>query len=92
MADGSDFPQHNRVFTAPVFHDGTEDDRVSSLPVFDNGMVIVSCWTLSEEELLEVIASKKIYLALWSRGIQPQFIGSESAVREMIADHGVWPK
>ncbi len=88
MAKGTDFEGANRTFGAPR----GEEDRVSSLSIFDNGVTYVSCWELNDDELAEVARTGQVWLSVWSRVLYPAFVGSETRVREINADHGLWPK
>lgn len=68
-----------------------DDLQCSSLPVYRNGVNCVSCWEFSDEEIQEIIKTKRVYISLWSGRTQPPiYIGSESDVRQIIADNGVW--
>jgi hypothetical protein len=84
MASGTDFPGSNAVLGAPK---GVEN--VIPLSVFRNGVCCVSCWQLSDEELVEIIKTRRVYLSVfWGDTQPPVFLGSETAVRDMIADYG----
>lgn len=45
---------------------------------------VVSCWELTDEEIQEVIKTKKIYLSLltFNKRIQPQRLSVENPVKE----------
>lgn len=88
MANGTEFKGSNRVLGAPK-----GSDNVVPLHVFCNGVCCVSCWELSEEELAEIVRTKRVFLSVFFGNTQPPvYLGSESAVRGMIADYGVWKK
>jgi len=71
-----------------------EEDRISPLPVFRNGSVCVSCWELDDEERLELLATGRIFLSVWSGTSQPPvFVGTERSTLRHLADlGGVWKK
>lgn len=88
MGHAVKFPGANSILTAPP---GAEN--VSDLHTFKNGVSCVSCWQLSDDELAEVQRTGRVFLSVMSGRTQPPvFVGSESAVRELEADYGVWRK
>jgi hypothetical protein len=85
MAHGVKFDGANREFKPPV---GRDD--VSSLHVYDNGIYTVSCWELTDEELKEILKTKRVFLSVF-RGagpLYPAYVGSESTLKEVSADYG----
>lgn len=59
---------------------GNGDDRIGTLPVFNNGHCTVSCWQLTDEELVDIVQP-------------PVFVGTEDSVRRIAIDFGgVWKK
>ena len=88
MAAAVDFRGSNFTFMPPK----GEEHRVGTLPVFRNGTCIVSCWELSEEEIAEIVKTKKVFLSSWSGlSMFPAFVGSESVVRSVVVDFGkIW--
>lgn len=81
-----EFEGHNHVLRAPG---GAEN--VTPLPIFRNGTCCVSCWELSDDEIAEIVKSRRIYLSVFFGNTQPPvFVGSERQVRDVIADYGVW--
>ena len=82
------FHGSNGLLGAPA---GSEN--IDALPVFRNGTCCVSAWELSEEELAEVIKTKRVFLSVFFGNSQPPvYVGSESSMREMVADYGVWKR
>jgi hypothetical protein len=79
----------NKILKAPK---GTTEEQVQDLHVFNNGVVSVSCWSLSEEALKEIINTGCIFVSVYSGQTQPPiFIGSHDEVREVAVDYGpVW--
>jgi hypothetical protein len=89
MAHAVNFPGTNKTFTAP---EGRED--VSDLHVFSNGVCNVSAWELTDEELEEVVRTRRVYLSVMSGPVfYPSFLGSEGQVRSLVVDYGkVWQR
>ena len=89
MGTPVDFDGTNKSYRAP---EGRDD--VSDLPVFANGACIVSAWELSEEELEEIVRTRRVFLSSFSGAtLFPVFVGSEGVVRSVVVDYGkVWPK
>lgn len=62
------FEQQNFVWGRPS---GTTDDQVGSMPAYkgveqESGWPLtISCWEPSEEELAEIIRTKKIWLRIY---------------------------
>lgn len=84
------FKGFNSELKAPS---GMDELSCSTLPVFKNGVNCVSCWKLTEEEIQEIIKTKRIFVSLWSGVTQPPiYVGSEETTRQLIADNGVWLK
>lgn len=93
MGTPIEFAGKTHVFTPPKDSDGVPDDRIGALPAYSNGQHIVSCWIFSKEELLEIIRTGKVFVAVLSKTtLYPMFLGSENSVREQIADAGVWKR
>lgn len=90
MGTGVDWPGANKSLGPPP---GKDESQVRTLRVFSNGVECVSCWQLDEEELAEVVRTGKVFVSIFSGSSQPPvYVGSETSVREMSADYGVWPK
>lgn len=86
MAQPVNFQGANRRLDAPA----GREHNVSPLYVFANGMVCVSCWELTPEE----IATGRVYLSVFFGPTQPPvLIADEDVTRSVIADvGGVWKK
>ena len=68
-------------------------ENVGEMPVFRNGVTSTSCWELAPEELVEIIRTGRVYVAVMFGKTQPPvYVGSETAVRAMTADYGVWKR
>lgn len=89
MANGIDFPGSNRRYAPPA---GVSEDQCKTLHVFSNGPCLVSCWEFTDEEIAEIVRTRRAFLSVWSGGtLFPCFVGSESVTRGVVADFGaVW--
>lgn len=89
MGEGVEFAGANRRYTPP---EGVSEEQCKTLHVFTNGACLVSCWRLSDEEIAEIIRSRRVFLSVWSAPtLFPVFVGSESVTRGVVADYGgVW--
>lgn len=91
MGQGVDFIGTNRRFKAPE----GDEETIDSIDVYDNGRCVVTAWKLTDDELAEILASGTVYLTMMtSPNLVPHFVGSETTVRDVIADYakGVWKK
>lgn len=89
MAHGVNFVGANCIYHAP---EGKED-AVSSISAFRNGICVVTCWELTEEEIAEIVRTKRVYCLVMSGKVMfPHYGGTEDVVRELNADYGVWKK
>lgn len=81
-----DFDGANTTLGAPT---GNEHN-VEPMRVFRNGMVCVSCWELSREELEELLENGgRLYLSVFSGSTQPPvMLANESDTRAVLADLG----
>lgn len=68
------FSEANMKFTAPPGREQEVDD----LPVFSDGNQIISCWELTDEELIEVIKTKKVYLGVMGNTTPPIMLMGKS--------------
>ena len=87
MAYPVEFEGCNRVYHAPP-----DRNDIGNLAVFANGVCIVSAWEFTDDEIEEIVRTKRIFLSTMSGEIFfPQFVGSESVVRSVICDYGkIW--
>ena len=90
MANPIQWHGANKVLTAP---EGREGD-IRDIHVFNNGVASVSCWELTQDEILDIIQSRCIFISVLAGPSSPAiFPGSEETVRTMLIDYGkVWPK
>lgn len=92
MAKPVDWYGVNKTLITPK---GETKDRVQDLPVFNNGVMSVSCWQLSPDELADIVQSGGIvFVSVWfGQSSPPLFVGSEETVRSLVVDFGkVWKK
>lgn len=84
-----EFIGQQRIFGPPP----GKEEEIGSLPVFGNGVSVVSCWELSEKELEDIkAAGGRLYLSVMSgHHVLPCFVGSERETAAVVADTGkVW--
>lgn len=65
MARPTPFPESNDVFK------GDPNQGVLDLPVFRDGARSISCWALTPEEVMEIVATGKIWLTVWGNAQPP---------------------
>lgn len=89
MANGVEFAGANRRYGPPA---GVSEEQCKTLHVFTNGACLVSCWEFTDEEIAEIVRTRRAFLSVWSGGtLFPVFVGSESVTRGVVADFGtVW--
>lgn len=89
MKNSVEFPGCNFTFTAP---EGRDD--VSDLRCFRNGKANVLAVKLTEAEKAEFLETGLIFVSVLSGpAFYPIYVGTESTVREVVADYGpVWKK
>ena len=90
MGTPVDFPGSNFRYLPPP----GREETIGDLPVFKNGRCIVSVWELDDEELAEIIRTKRVFLSSMSGNTMfPVFVGSEKTVRSVVVDTGpVWER
>lgn len=92
MANPIQWHGMNKTLQAPASED---KQRIQDMHVFNNGNISVSCWQLTDEELIDLIQNGgKIYLAvLFGPSQPPVFVGTEDSVRRIAVDFGgVWKR
>lgn len=88
MSEPVDFQGANTVLRPP-----TGSDSILPLPIFRNGACCVSCWQLTDDEIAEIVRTKRVFLSVFSGKTQPPvYVGGEEGTRELIADYGVWKR
>lgn len=89
MANAIPWHGNNKTLSAP------NHENIGSLPVFNNDRVTVSCWQLTEAEIIDIIQNGgKIFVAvMYGKSQPPMFVGTEDSVRSVVIDYGkVWKK
>lgn len=89
MASPVEFDGQITVFGPPP----GKEEEIGSLPVFGNGVSVVSCWQFTEAEWEQVKANDyKVFLSIMSGGVVlPCFVGSEQQIAAVVSDTGkVW--
>lgn len=90
MASIVDWSGSNKKLVAPK---GYTKEQVQDLPVFNNGVVSVSAWQLSPDELADIVQNGGIvFVSVVAGPSQPPiYVGSEQTCREVCVDYGpVW--
>jgi hypothetical protein len=79
MARPRDFRESNVTLAPP---DGVPPADCALLPVLAIDGTLVSCWELSPEEIVEIVETGVVWLAVWGRSSQPPVMvsGCKAAV------------
>lgn len=90
MGYPADFTGANFTYGPPP----GREETVGSLRVFKNGRCIVSAWDLTDDELAEIVRTRRVFLSVFSGDVLfPVFVGSEFTTRSCVLDTGpVWKK
>lgn len=92
MANSIPWHGQNKRLVTPA---GEDKARIAELNIFNNGKCSVSCWQLTEAELVDIIQNGgKVFVAcLYGPSQPPLFVGSEDTVRDVVIDFGgVWKR
>ena len=85
MAESVTFVGANMKINAPP---GLELE-MPPIFAFSNGNAIVTCWKPSDEELLRIVRTGHIYVAVLAKdSIQPMFVGDDRSARDVVSAHG----
>jgi hypothetical protein len=88
MGTPVEFEGQNFVLRPPV-----KAENILPLPIFRNGKCCVSCWQLTDDEIAEIVTSRRVYVTVFSGDTQPPiYVGSGGNVRDFLADYGVWKR
>ncbi len=72
------FPLHNQILGPPP---NMTENECSKLPVFTDGKQCVSCWELSDEEIEQLVKTKRLWLGVLSGATQPPvWLSTEESV------------
>ena len=91
MSQGIKWPGANFELGRPH---GWDEHQCNSLHVFRNGRDVVSCWELSDDEIAEIVRTRRVFLLVSGMGwtMPPVYVGSEETCRSLTADQGTWKK
>jgi len=67
------FPESNKTLAPPR---GMTEEECSTLEVYTDGEQCISCWELTDEELMEVLQTKRIWVHVWFGMTQPPIAAS----------------
>jgi hypothetical protein len=85
-----DFLGSNMTLGPP---EGTDDLGCATIRTFTNGSHTVVCVEFGDDEVEEIVRTRRVYVSLWSgKTMPPIYVGTEEDVRSVIADVGVWKK
>lgn len=85
MAQSVPFDGYNVIFKAKE----GDEDRIQPLGVFRNDSCVVSCWELTDEELQEVIRTRRVFVAhMTAPNFYPTAVGGAEHIRMLCLDHG----
>jgi len=71
MAEPTTFPEFNRSLGEPEGWDAEAEGECDVLPVWTDGAVCISCWRLSQEEMMEILQTGRIWIRIYSGSTQP---------------------
>ncbi len=71
MAQAINFVGVNKVLGKPV---DLTDAECGSLPVYSDGKVCVSCWELTDQEIEDVVKTRRMYCLVMSGYTQPPIL------------------
>ncbi len=81
------FKEQNTVFNKPS---SMTDEECGSLPCFvdrnERYPQIISCWKLSEEEMIEIQKTGIVWVSVYANGLPPMAIMTEKPLREIVID------
>ncbi|TIR34550.1 MAG: hypothetical protein E5X35_07500 [Mesorhizobium sp.] len=79
-----EFPGCNMLLRAP---EGAENVR--DMHTFTNGHCSVSCWEFDDDEIAEIVRTRRVYTSVLSGRTQPPiFLAPESVMRGFLVDYG----
>ena len=62
------FKEQNKVLIKP---DSMTNQECGSLPIYTNGEQCISCWELSDDDIMDIVKYKKIWVGVYSGENQP---------------------
>lgn len=72
-----EFKEQNVILGKP---ESMTDEECEQLPIFTNGEQCISCWEVTEEELKEIVETKRIWVSVLSGSTQPPICLSVSTL------------
>lgn len=69
----TEFKEQNKVLSKP---DNMTDEECSSLPVYTDGKLCISCWELTWRDIWQIIKTRRVWLWVLSGRTQPPVIVS----------------
>lgn len=90
MSQCVDFKGTTITLTPPS---GMDEMQVRTIRAYRNDLYFVTCWEFTDEEITEIIRTRRVYLSVMSQAsMPPVYIGSEGDTRDLISDHGAWAR
>lgn len=83
MATGTGFDGANTLFKGGA-------ENVNDIMAFKNRSCVVTCWDLTDAEIAEIVATRKVWaMQFYGGGLVPHYIsGEREDMRAMVADYG----
>lgn len=95
MATSVPFNPNNKIYERPL-DEGEEIGNTGPLYAYNNGVLSMTCWQLSPEELEEVCKTGQVWLAVRTanRAMRPTWLGSYLEMKRQTLDFagGIWFK
>lgn len=66
------FDESNQNLGPPI---GMTEDQCTSLSVWRNGEMVISCWKPTEAEWDEMTRTKRVWLIVWGVTMPPAYVG-----------------
>lgn len=64
-------------------------ENVEAMRTFTNGHCSVSCWEFDDDEIAEIVRTRRVYTSVLSGKTQPPvFIAPETVMRGFLVDYG----
>jgi hypothetical protein len=62
---------------------GVSDEECGTLDCWTNGEIVISCWEPSEEELKEIIKTKRVWLGVQGATAPPVWLAGENPLQPL---------
>lgn len=64
-------------------------ENVEAMRTFTNGHCSVSCWEFDDDQIAEIVRTRRVYASVHSgRSQPPVFLAPESVMRGFLVDYG----